>query len=155
MASMAMLDSIIRTLSLTSIDAADKDVSVFTSHHVPSVQVNLEQASKLFWDSPETPAPDAHGASCECAALSLGHRWASAAEHTPLWLSTPAWDDNWTDNEVRKESCRRLVWSTVTLAAAHSSYATAQKSSGPDLFVSNPSNVQCLSAFIESHTNRP
>lgn len=147
MASMAMLDSIIRTLSLTSIDAADKDVSVFTSHHMPSVHINLEQPKKLFWDSPATPGSNGSMGSCECATLSLGHQWASASEHTPLWLSTPAWEENWSDNEVRKESCRRLVWSAVTLAAAHSSYATAQKTSGPDLFVSNPSNV----SFVGMH----
>lgn len=160
-AALSLLDAIIRTLSLTTIDANDPNVPLFSSRDPGSVFYTSTKKSPLqgtvsspagvihsstlgsedgrFYSKPENHPENGP---CECASLSLGHRWASAAEHTPLWISTPAWDDNWDDIEVQKESCRRLVWSTVLLTAAHSSYTMAHRNDFPELFVSNPTNVR-------------
>lgn len=148
-ASLSILDAILRTLSLTTIDADDPSVLLFDSRTPGGIK------SKLGADAVSNPqarihrvgtawqiSPD-HGP-CECWQLSLGQTWAAAAEHTPLWLSTPAWDVTWNDHEVRKESCRRLVWSTVLLTAAHSSYTVAHRNTFSDFYVSDPSNVRAL-----------
>jgi len=91
-----------------------------------------------------SPEPVTQTESCNCVSLSLGHQWTSAFEHTPLWLSTPAWDEKWSEGEIRKESCRRLCWSSVILAAGHSSYTTAYKANGLDLFITDPANYALL-----------
>lgn len=148
MSAMIMLDQIIRTLSLTFLDADNPEASVFVRGEVPRVRPEVKSENPLATlhehhdSSPDSPCETIVSVEgCNCASLSLGHQWASAFEHTPLWLSTPAWDESWTDGEIRKESCRRLCWSTVILAAGHSSYATANKTSGLDLFVTDPANV--------------
>lgn len=58
-----------------------------------------------------------------------------------MWGPTPAWDETWSEAEIRKESCRRLCWSSMILAAGHMSYTIAHRSQGLDLFISNPANV--------------
>lgn len=78
---------------------------------------------------------------CACEELSLGQNWPQAREHTPLWLYTPAWDAGWGVAEIRREECRRLCWSTLTLAAGYTSYAAALRTPISDLFVIQPSNV--------------
>jgi hypothetical protein len=161
--SMLILDQIIHSLSLTSIDSDDPNAPVFASRAVPQVNPEQKAAQQAPWHVPsqsisspqtETITSVSHSThrnsrtepimpteGCNCAALSLGQQWASAFDHTPLWLSTPAWDANWTEGEIRKESCRRLCWSGVILAAGHSSYTTANNANGLDLFITDPANV--------------
>jgi hypothetical protein len=167
---MVILDQIIRTLSLTFLDADDPSVSVFSRREVPLIRPSQKPVHRTPWNTSfqstdgssvslsdpavtlESNGTHQHHESspesiirterCNCAAMSLGHRWASAFEHTPEWLSTPAWDENGSEGEIRKESCRRLCWSTVALAAGHSSYTTAYKGNGLDLFITEPANVR-------------
>ncbi|KAI9058380.1 hypothetical protein FKP32DRAFT_1581766 [Trametes sanguinea] len=126
--SMGMLDSLLRSLGLLSIDAEDPRVSIFTSS-VPAVmdvsprrlrQPSLEDLSS----QPSSPA-------CTCMSFTLGHTWPMVHEFAPLWDMTPTWQSQWTESEIRKEECRRLVWSSVMLTAGHSSYTAAS----PDLEV--------------------
>jgi hypothetical protein len=35
------------------------------------------------------------------------------AEKTPVWLTTPGWDRDWTTAEIRIEESRRLIWCAV------------------------------------------
>lgn len=153
-ASMIVLDQIIRTLSLTTIDVDDPNVSRFAPREVPRIPplrksprhahppTHDPQFNREMNTGSTYPSHISTTESCDCAALSLGHRWPGAFEHTPLWLSTPAWDENWTEGEIKKESCRRLCWSTVILAAGISSYTTAYKADALDLFITEPSNVR-------------
>jgi hypothetical protein len=167
---MVILDQILRTLRLTSLDSDDPNASVFSGREVPRMRPEQKPAQKTSWnvtsrpndDSPQatlsdpatvpeyiihqhshkpSPEPVVRTANCNCAAMSLGQQWAAAFEHTPLWLSTPAWDENWSEGEIAKESCRRLCWSSVILAAGHSSYTTAYKANSLDLFITDPANV--------------
>lgn len=139
---MVMLDSIIRSLSLTLVDADDPNATMFSPGMVPVV-TSSRQRTVWFPDEPGA-SPEGHSANedgCSCQQITLGGHWLSAAEHAPLWGSTPAWDDSWTEGEIRKESCRRLCWSSMTLAAGYISYTTAHRSECLDLFISDPANV--------------
>ena len=74
--------------------------------------------------------------------FTLGHTWPMIREFAPLWDMTPTWQSEWTESDIRKEECRRLVWSSVMLTAGHSSYTAAS----PDmetqqLFLMDPRNV--------------
>jgi len=150
-----MLDSIIRSFSLTFVDADDPDASLFSPGTVPIVDSPRPRSSWLPPSPPESqssssamhyntipsqPTPDS---GCSCHHNTLAHRWAQAAEHAPLWGQTPAWDETWTEAEIRKESCRRLCWSSMFLAAGHISYTTSRHAGSLDydLFISDPANV--------------
>ena len=84
--------------------------------------------------------------SCGCHALTLGQTSRYANDLTPLWLMTPAWSPDASDPEIRKEECRRVVWSAVTLVAGYTSYV-ASLNAAPQLRLSlmDPSNVSSLS----------
>ncbi|KAF9568802.1 hypothetical protein CPC08DRAFT_624611 [Agrocybe pediades] len=155
---MVMLDSIIRSLSLTHVDADDPNASLFSPGTVPVVDSPRPQTSWLpaspsspnshlpmhpYNGMPAQPAPDV---GCSCNTITLAHKWPQVAEHAPLWGQTAAWDPSWTEAEIRKESCRRLCWSAMFLAAGHISYATARRGGGLDydLFISDPANYAIL-----------
>lgn len=157
-----MLDSIIRSLSLTFVDADDPNASMFTPGAVPVVSSRRIQ-SRSRWLPEQTLIPTRHslGAEvsypightsspahsnsepgCSCNAYTLVENWPSAGEHAPLWGPTPAWNNSWPEGEIRKESCRRLCWSSMILAAGHISYTTANNQSQRlDLFIADPANV--------------
>uniref|UniRef100_A0A8H7XLV5 Zn(2)-C6 fungal-type domain-containing protein n=1 Tax=Psilocybe cubensis TaxID=181762 RepID=A0A8H7XLV5_PSICU len=144
--SMVMLDSIIRSLSLTSMDAGDPNTSMFSPGTVPAVLGSPK--SQIAWLPEQFPVASHPGVcdeiGCSCQSFTLEEHWPSAAEHAPLWSATPAWDDTWTEAEIRKESCRRLCWSSMMLAAGHISYTTSHRSQGLDLFISDPANYALL-----------
>jgi hypothetical protein len=149
---MVMLDSIIRVLSLTSLDAADPAVTTYATPAPlppgpggPVVQAELQRAHygahEAHVSNPGSVTRAHRLEGCSCQSFSLGVRSPLAREQTPLWLSAPAWSDDWSEGEVRKESCRRLCWSALSLAAGHTSYASAITGNGLDLAITNPANV--------------
>ncbi|RDB17928.1 hypothetical protein Hypma_000681 [Hypsizygus marmoreus] len=153
--SMVMLDSIIRGLSLTFVDADDPNASTFSPGAVPAV---LESSRKDSWH-PDPALRDhrkphihqsqsRHGVAaevgCACKSMTLVEHWPECNELTPLWTSTPAWPSGWSEAEIRKESCRRLSWSAMILAAGHAAYTTAHKSNALNLFISDPANYALL-----------
>jgi hypothetical protein len=157
---MIVLDSIIRSLSLTLVDADDPKTSIFTPGTVPAVPESPRSDS---WDSDNTlvdfdlgmrstllhsrqsqsPVEPPSKAGCSCQLMTLKASWPQGSEHVPLWASTPAWNSS-SEGEIRKESCRRLCWSSMMLAAGHASYTTANRSSALNLFISDPANVCIL-----------
>ncbi|KAG7088294.1 hypothetical protein E1B28_012305 [Marasmius oreades] len=142
-----MLDAIIRSLALTDVDRNDPQASVFRVGGVPSIgvreQLSLSRTSECGY--PSMPNGSYFTASgCSCQSVTLGTHWPQSLEHVPLWAQTPAWDPNWSEAEVKKESCRRLCWSASSLAAGHVSYAVATSSSHPDLFIGDPANYALL-----------
>ncbi|KAJ6525304.1 hypothetical protein DFH09DRAFT_936753 [Mycena vulgaris] len=153
---MIRLDSIIRALSLTMVDANDPHTSTFLPGKVPAVAAarpalltghgimhNGHGPGHLDYAHPSAISiPTDRG--CSCQALTLGEQWTPAFEHTPLWTQSPAWSASWSDPEIRKESCRRLCWSSMILAAAHSNYAFVNSGHTADLFISDPSNYALL-----------
>ncbi len=150
-----MLDSIIRSLSLTVVDADDPDTSVFVAGEVPRVPAtsNRWSPTSAFFSSriePSYRAPSSSpgGTGCNCNSLTLGKHWPSSLEHTPLWATTPAWDPAWSEADIRKESSRRLCWAAISLAAGHVSYAFANNHLTPDLFIADPGNVSLHYGFF-------
>ncbi|THH30719.1 hypothetical protein EUX98_g3454 [Antrodiella citrinella] len=140
----AMLDSLIRTLSLTQVDKEDARVTTFASQLVPIVSSAPHTGPHLsHWDASTSQLHAEETASpCTCASYTLGHINPMAQQVTPLWLTTPAWGANWSEAEITKEECRRVVWSSMMLSAGHSSYTAANGSfSQMDLFINNPSNA--------------
>ncbi|CAK5284071.1 unnamed protein product [Mycena citricolor] len=135
--SMLMLDRIIHMMSLTILDLGDPHTSVFSPNSVPSVvRANEDPYSRAL------SRPVSTG--CNCRSMTLKEQWPQAAEHTPLWIDTPAWNTSFSEAEITRESCRRLCWSAMTLAAGHSAYSSATSSHITNLFISDPANYALL-----------
>ncbi|EPQ56860.1 hypothetical protein GLOTRDRAFT_137358 [Gloeophyllum trabeum ATCC 11539] len=122
-ASLSFLDSIIRTLNLTAIDAHDPDVSTFARGRVPVV-----------YRSTRYPAAK----ECSCRPLLEEEQLAYT------WSSTPAWDPAWTDSEIRREECRRLCWSALGLVSDYVAQCALTQEKPPNLFLADPSNYKLL-----------
>ncbi|PPQ66262.1 hypothetical protein CVT24_007280 [Panaeolus cyanescens] len=152
--SMVMLDSLIRSLSLTLVDADDPNTNMFPPGSVPVVGLTSREPwvpeqspvriSSVHAFSHQSPLAPTYERNCSCHTFTLKEHWPSADEHAPLWGPTPAWDDTWTPGEIRKESCRRLCWSAMILAAGHISYTSSHRSQSLDLFISDPANYALL-----------
>ncbi|KAJ3777956.1 hypothetical protein FB446DRAFT_715701 [Lentinula raphanica] len=142
-----MLDSIIRCLSLTVLDADDPNVSLFAAGQVPKVHNHSTP-----WSPAEQIIPNIQrhsgalttSSGCSCLSRTLEKYWPQSTEHSPLWATTAAWNPAWSEGEIRKESSRRLCWAAISLAAGHVSYASANDSHIPNLYIADPSNFALL-----------
>ncbi|PFH53893.1 hypothetical protein AMATHDRAFT_186506 [Amanita thiersii Skay4041] len=154
---LAQLDSLIQYLSLTSLDANDPNASIFSPRSVPAVPGTTPQwVAETYYESYHSTSSHVnnfHGhtssaplvkSGCSCKAITLAAQWPLAHEHAPLWGPTPAWNSTWTEGEIRKESCRRLCWSSMILAAGHTSYTAATRTKSPELFIADPANYALL-----------
>ncbi|KAI0372180.1 hypothetical protein BV20DRAFT_940530 [Pilatotrama ljubarskyi] len=136
--SMGMLDSLLRAMGLLLIDAEDPRASVFITG-VPAVTNALARPLR------QPSVQDVLNAPCSCMSFTLGHTWPMVREFAPLWDMTPTWQSQWTESEIRKEECRRLVWSSVMLTAGHSSYTAANpEMEVQQLFLMDPRNYALL-----------
>jgi hypothetical protein len=168
--SLNILDSIIRSLSITYLDANDPTASTFARNAVPVVEVSSEpyfSASRCY-PSPVSISPvqqyvqqqqfavDAtvRGSSCHCDSLSLGFQWPEAQTQVPSWAATPMWNREWTEGEIKKEECRRLCWSTLILVSGQTAYADAVNWKHPNLFMVEPSNVSTPSSTDQHASQR-
>jgi hypothetical protein len=161
--SMMILDSIIHYLRLTCIDANDPHVSKFTPRSVPVVNSeslrardntnissyynlqNIDTSSGLFvFSSHPDDSLNHRRSGCYCASITLG-----STPSTPLWSFTPMWPSSFSEGEIRKESCRRLCWSSITLAAGHVSYSSACMTRSLNLFIGNPANVSATFILLK------
>ncbi|KAG1751227.1 hypothetical protein EDB19DRAFT_1628599 [Suillus lakei] len=149
--SILMLDMIIRGLGLTFLDVDNPHSAKFSPRSVPNIAPHtwspprqvVHQADHLL-ATPNVTHPRYPLEGCSCSSMTLGQRWPAAYEYTPLWVSTPAWDDNWSEAEIRKEGCRRLCWSALALIAGHTSYVTSDKRIPAELFLREPANYALL-----------
>ena len=158
-ASLHILDSIIRALAMSYLDANNPSASTFTRNTVPVVEVSSEQyfsPTQPYLTAMSMPSPiqqyaqpqqigvdpTVRPASCLCDTLSLGHQWPESHTQVPGWIATAMWNREWTEGEIKKEECRRLCWSTLMLISGHTSFAAAVNWGHLDLFVEEPSNVR-------------
>ncbi|KIP08090.1 hypothetical protein PHLGIDRAFT_29730 [Phlebiopsis gigantea 11061_1 CR5-6] len=159
---LSMLDSLIRGLAMAGLDQNDSRVSRFAARAVPTVSASIAYppAAGHAWDvhthvsvpphSYVPPPPPSHShpphtGECACHAYTLGSNWTGAQEHTPLWLMTPAWHEDASEAMVRKEECRRLVWSSVMMVAGYTSFTAANSLAPPlELSLMEPSNYALL-----------
>ncbi|KZT22190.1 hypothetical protein NEOLEDRAFT_1157860 [Neolentinus lepideus HHB14362 ss-1] len=122
--SLSFLDSIIRTLNLTALDVHEPDVSTFVRGAVPVV----------YRSSRYPPMKE-----CLCRPQED-----PAEQLTYAWTSTPVWDQNWSDAEVKREECRRLCWSALSLASEYVSQCAFNQEKQPNFFLTEPANYKLL-----------
>lgn len=166
-AALNILDSIIRSLSISYLDANNPTASTFIRNAVPVIEVSSEKYVSLPQRYPipiSMPSltqqyaqqqqiaidPTVRASSCPCERLSLGFQWPEAQTQAPLWVATPMWNREWTEGEIKKEECRRLCWSALMLVSGHSSFAAAVNWSRLDLFMVEPSNVRARLRLMDS-----
>ena len=157
------LDSILRLLAMTYLDADNPTASTFVRNAVPVVESSAEQSFSVPQCHPSpmpisTPTQQylqqqpfiantaVRGSSCLCDELSLGRQWPEAQTQVPLWQATPMWNPNWTEGEIQKEECRRLCWTALMLVSGQTSFAEALDWGRLDLFMVEPSNVSATSS---------
>jgi hypothetical protein len=126
--SLVFLDTIIQSLALTSIDADDPDVSLFTSHNVPIVSTNNASEESLH----------SHDRKCSCIPADAAH----PRDPFTSWSYPLPWDSSWSAVEIRDEECRRLCWSALSIVASYTAQCAAFNREPPTLFLSNPRNVR-------------
>ncbi|KAN0102410.1 hypothetical protein V8E52_011968, partial [Russula decolorans] len=143
-----ILDSILRLLAMTDLDANNPNASTFSRNAVPIVEVSSEKYQQSLID---TTIPESR---CPCDKLSLGSQWPEAHKQVPLWASTPMWNREWSEGEIKKEECRRVRWSALMLVSGQTSFADAVNWRILDLFMVEPSNYSILfpgQSLLPSH----
>lgn len=81
---------------------------------------------------------------CSCALFKISSMSPQSAKSTPFWLATPGWNSSWSLAETRYEEQRRLVWSSLTLAAGFVSYCNSMGVPPIDLAITKPWMVRPL-----------
>ncbi|KAI0349873.1 hypothetical protein OH77DRAFT_1577289 [Trametes cingulata] len=165
----ATLDSLIRYLSLTTLDVDDPRTTIFLPQAVPSVprdtppvatprpEVDPLATAVLPFSDEGNPMADGgesvHGltsaggcSSCGCQPYSLGHQWPSARQLAPQFAQMPMWPAHASDGETRREECRRVVWASVILVTAlYTTRATACERWGKQYWwIQDPANYALL-----------
>ncbi|KAI0643017.1 hypothetical protein C8Q79DRAFT_981220 [Trametes meyenii] len=159
-----LLDSLIRLFSLTTLDldVPNSRFSLFavqsSAQQAPTTLdpafAQYDCANNFFALIPPLEAVPSHhdlpqvpaAAGCNCEQYTLKQQWPAVLEVAPLWQATAMWPTASTEAEIRKEECRRLVWSSVTLAVGHNSYTSAGSTGveRTDLFIKHYDNYALL-----------
>ncbi|KAI0823181.1 hypothetical protein BC628DRAFT_1385050 [Trametes gibbosa] len=159
-----LLDSLIRLFSLTTLDAdlPNSQFSLFAMQNAaatpalvplrlpnPGAQTTGLQRADLLPEASLCPPvhtlPGTINAGCSCARFTLKQQWPAVLEVAPLWQATAMWPTCATEGEIRREECRRLVWSSVMLTAGHNSYASASAEvDHADLYIKHYDNYVLL-----------
>lgn len=155
--SILLLDSLIRLLALTTLDAdrPDSQYAIFGTYVSNMAQFSLTASpNAMHVMNCMNTAPGFLGntkSSCDCDRYTLKRQWPAVSEIAPSWESTTLWPQVISEGELKKEECRRLVWSSVMLTAAYNSCIAAdtQVDTG-DLFIKDYENVcALLSAYAK------
>ncbi|KAJ7484846.1 hypothetical protein B0H11DRAFT_2018961 [Mycena galericulata] len=125
-AALRVLDQILQTISVSTIDIMDHNVARFANNSVPIVTV-------------EYRGPHHHERKCTC--IPPG---SPPPDPSHSWTSPLRWDPAWSANEVRNEECRRLAWSALSLATSYLIQCVAFDRELPVLELSNPANYAIL-----------
>lgn len=126
-----LMDRIIVNLSLQMGDYGDPDVIAFQSRSVPSVIID-------HYITPER---------CSCF---NGH-----IAHDISFAFNPPWDPEWSPEQMRKEECRRICWSALTLIANHTAQCAAFHQEPLDLELAEPAKVRNLHNRTHTKTLTP
>ncbi|KAJ7107996.1 hypothetical protein C8R43DRAFT_1044435 [Mycena crocata] len=124
-AALRLLDHILQTISVSTVDNSDPGVVRFADGRVPLVTVEYRPhhyERRCTCVPPGSPPPD------------MTHSWTS-----PL-----RWDPAWSPMEVRNEECRRLAWSALSLATSYLVQCAAFDREMPVLELTNPANYAIL-----------
>ncbi|RPD73973.1 hypothetical protein L226DRAFT_488145, partial [Lentinus tigrinus ALCF2SS1-7] len=144
---MLLLDSLIQLLSLNTLDAGlpESRYSVFSTSH-PSLagptqpSFNMDEMHSATYHAFGSNSP-----SCGCAKFTLQQQWPTVSDIAPQWSATTIWPDKLSEGEIRKEEGRRVVWSSIMLAAGHAGYASADAQlERADLYIKDYHNYALL-----------
>ncbi|KAI0674887.1 hypothetical protein C8Q78DRAFT_1066793 [Trametes maxima] len=123
-----LLDQIIHVLSLSSIDRGDPYASSFQPGLAPIVDM-----------------PDDYRRPTWCTCLGYPSSPGSPDGRDRFSLtSSPPWDSQWLEPEIRKEECRRVCWSALTLVSAYTAHCSAFHIEPVELKLADPSNYVLL-----------
>jgi hypothetical protein len=151
--SLVTLDELIRSLSLTSIDAHDRDVVRFPPGQVPVVLLDGggEEGERkcsciAFMGDSHTrtggaAGGDSHNVGGNAHSVSGGAGAGDSSTNSTCPPTLP-WDPAWTAREVRDEEIRRLCWGALVLVAGFSAQCAAFNKDMPKFFLMNPANVR-------------
>lgn len=132
---MLVFDSLVKSFSLTCMDAADQRAMIFPAGEVAVVNMV---------DVPPTQAlVHAPNASCTCPSLCLPPSNPRAAGKTPVWLTNPGWGDTWSVAEIQREQNRKLVWCALKAYTTFMAKEAETDEGYMSFFVADPFNV-CL-----------
>ena len=98
-------------------------------------------------DIPELSAstPKEGPSLCDCLKYTLKEQWPTVSEVAPLWEMTTMWPNGLMEGEIRKEECRRLVWSSVMISAGQNAYTAADgELDRTELFIKDYRNVRAI-----------
>ncbi|KAI0754621.1 hypothetical protein C8Q80DRAFT_1094486 [Daedaleopsis nitida] len=121
---MVLLDSIIRLMSLNSIDAGvpETQYSIFQTYtqmySTGGVPANTTGSTGSSDAGSTTSSASGANRGCECEYY-IQQQWPSIAAIAPLYGVITMWPLNMSEADIRKEECRRTVWSSVILSASH------------------------------------
>lgn len=122
------------------------DISLLTATRASNSPPNTGSLSA----SGSGGSPHAHAeVGCSCTLFKISSTSPQSAKTTPFWLATPGWNSGWSLAETRYEEQRRLVWSALTLAAAHVSFTHSLGQAPLDLAITKPWLV-CFYSFLGS-----
>lgn len=103
-------------------------------------------SSFLLRDVPIVYMPDGYRLPGRCSCFYAPA--ATSFPFDPLSVTTSydtPWDDNASDNDIRKEECRRMCWSALTLVSSYTAQCSAFHMEPIELSLAEPSNVGGLS----------
>ena len=150
-----VLDSLVRGLGLTTLDAEDPRASIFLPGAVPVVPDSGLVPACAPAAPPRALVPQLHGHAeadllagyvtevpgvlgqgdnggggagkwrCGCGAYALGSAWPRAWQLAPAWATMPMWPEEAGEGALAKEECRRVVWAAMMLTVSHNTKTTA------------------------------
>lgn len=124
--SLQLADGIITALSLNRLDEDDPDVPIFHADEVPIIF---------------TPGYDPVPERCGCISPSLPTPLGDQGIYATNFSFSPPWCGK-EDGENRKEECRRICWSALSLMSSYTATCAVFHQSPVDLKLIDPSNVR-------------
>ena len=118
---MLLLDSLIRLLSLTSLDAS-------VPQHWPPVHAPINTTTGESYPDYATAADRLFGCGstsyggCECEQYTVQKQWPSVLAIAPKWQWSMMWPMGMSEGDIQKEECRRVVWSSIMITSASNHY---------------------------------
>ena len=120
---MLLVDSLIRLLSLASLD-----VTLPSNWPAEFLPVHAAAGAPCrTCPDPNGPMPDASaesilGPACDCERYTLQRQWPSVLTIAPKWQSSMMWPHALSEGEMRKEEGRRIVWASIMISSASTHY---------------------------------
>ncbi|KAF9512152.1 hypothetical protein BS47DRAFT_1394442 [Hydnum rufescens UP504] len=170
-----MLDAVLSSLSLPSLDATDPSVSIFLPNAAPTVPTphplsppkahpEREWASTLA--VPQLPAASgtvppssaslstSTNRSCNCSSLYMTSENHGGSAIGRGWLGSPGYHPYWTETMIAREQSRTVVWNALAMFSAYSAHHIAFSEPRLKFRSAKPSNYALLFPGEALHISR-